>query len=40
VNKGKNKGRKAEETLAWLGRFFAGMELGFHPDDIEDLSEP
>jgi len=24
----------------FLGRFFAGMELGVHPDDIEDLSEP
>ena len=24
----------------FLGKFFAGMDLGFRPDDIEDLSEP
>jgi hypothetical protein len=23
-----------------LGRFLAGMELGVHPEDIEDLNEP
>jgi len=24
----------------FLGKFFAGMDLGFRPDDTEDLSEP